>query len=162
VEPLAEALAQELPPPFCQSKTYPIRTGVSSEHGVSDWRFALDYATARGNRRVADLLNRGTQPYLLWQGCELSSRVGTWRGKTSFSPALIEADLMRRGAQSGRVTPSGFIISFPILSKAGPQAILHPATVSDRSDPKLVHLDGLNLTRGAWCMRSIATRFAEE
>jgi len=28
--------------------------------------------------------------------------------------------------------------------------------VTDRSDPKIVHLDGLNLSR-AWCMRSIAS-----
>jgi hypothetical protein len=33
---------------------------------------------------------------------------------------------------------------------------MQPAVVTDRSDPKLVHLDGLNLSR-AWCMRSIAT-----
>ncbi len=30
-----------------------------------------------------------------------------------------------------------------------------PATVTDRTDPQLVHLDGLNLSR-AWGMRSIA------
>lgn len=34
--------------------------------------------------------------------------------------------------------------------------MLEPATVSDRSDPKLVHLDGLNLSR-AWCMLGIAS-----
>jgi hypothetical protein len=28
--------------------------------------------------------------------------------------------------------------------------------VTDRTDPKIVHLDGLNLSR-AWCMRSIAS-----
>ncbi len=32
---------------------------------------------------------------------------------------------------------------------------MRPAIVTDRTDPKLVHLDGLNLSR-AWCMRSIA------
>jgi hypothetical protein len=32
---------------------------------------------------------------------------------------------------------------------------MQPAIVTDRTDPKLVHLDGLNLSR-AWCMRSIA------
>ena len=37
-----------------------------------------------------------------------------------------------------------------------PQSLLTPATVTDRSDPRLVHLDGLNLSR-AWTMRSIAT-----
>ena len=33
--------------------------------------------------------------------------------------------------------------------------LLEVAVVTDRTDPKLVHLDGLNLSR-AWCMRSIA------
>jgi hypothetical protein len=37
-----------------------------------------------------------------------------------------------------------------------PQNILTPATVTDRSDPRLVHLDGLNLSR-AWAMRDIAS-----
>jgi hypothetical protein len=43
----------------------------------------------------------------------------------------------------------------PGVAKGGPKALLQPAIVTDRSDPKLVHLDGLNLSR-AWCMRSIA------
>jgi len=43
----------------------------------------------------------------------------------------------------------------PEVTKGGPKALLQPAIVTDRSDPKLVHLDGLNLSR-AWCMRSIA------
>ena len=44
----------------------------------------------------------------------------------------------------------------PGVAKGNPSALLTPAIVTDRSDPKLVHLDGLNLSR-AWCMRSIAT-----
>jgi hypothetical protein len=36
---------------------------------------------------------------------------------------------------------------------------LEPAIVADRTDPKLVHLDGLNLSR-AWCMRGIAGTLA--
>jgi hypothetical protein len=43
----------------------------------------------------------------------------------------------------------------PQLAAGVPKGLLQPATVTDRSDPKLVHLDGLNLSR-AWCMRSIA------
>ena len=39
--------------------------------------------------------------------------------------------------------------------------LLVPAVVTDRTDPKLVHLDGLNLTR-AWCLREIATAFPVE
>jgi hypothetical protein len=37
-----------------------------------------------------------------------------------------------------------------------PRTLFAPATVTDRTDPQLVHLDGLNLSR-AWCMRGIAT-----
>src|SRR6266576_3967793 len=36
-----------------------------------------------------------------------------------------------------------------------PATLFTPATVSDRSDGKIAHLDGLNLSR-AWCWRSIA------
>ena len=43
----------------------------------------------------------------------------------------------------------------PDLAKGKPESLLQPAEVSDRSDPKIVHLDGLNLSR-AWCMKGIA------
>jgi hypothetical protein len=35
-----------------------------------------------------------------------------------------------------------------------------PATVCDRGDPHVVHLDGLNLSR-AWCFRGIASALPE-
>jgi len=59
-----------------------------------------------------------------------------------------------------RVMPQGeFAIWFhrflPGLTRNQPAALLRSATVTDRTDPKLVHLDGLNLSR-AWCMRHIA------
>ena len=40
-----------------------------------------------------------------------------------------------------------------------PKALFTPATVTDRTDPQLVHLDGLNLSR-AWGMRSVAAALA--
>ena len=43
----------------------------------------------------------------------------------------------------------------PGAARSEPKALFTPATVTDRTDPQLVHLDGLNLSR-AWCMRSIA------
>jgi hypothetical protein len=57
------------------------------------------------------------------------------------------------GAAEFRRWFDGFL---PQLATGKPETLLQPATVGDRSDPKLVHLDGLNLSR-AWCMRSIAT-----
>ena len=43
-----------------------------------------------------------------------------------------------------------------VLTRGEPQSLLEPALVADRSDPKIVHLDGLNLSR-AWCMNGIAS-----
>ena len=40
-------------------------------------------------------------------------------------------------------------------ARGEPSVLFTPATVTDRTDPQLVHLDGLNLSR-AWGMRSIA------
>lgn len=43
----------------------------------------------------------------------------------------------------------------PHLAKGKPGTLLKPAVVTDRTDGKLVHLDGLNLSR-AWCMVRIS------
>ena len=66
----------------------------------------------------------------------------------------MEADLMRRV-----LPPAEFRAWFCAVpagpAKGEPKTLFTPATVTDRTDPQLVHLDGLNLSR-AWCMRSIA------
>ena len=49
----------------------------------------------------------------------------------------------------------------PSLAQGEPKSLLEPAEVSDRSDPKIVHLDGLNLSR-AWCMNAIAQALAPD
>jgi hypothetical protein len=66
----------------------------------------------------------------------------------------MEADLMRR-VMPPREFATWFHRFLPAVAKSGPSPLLQPAIVTDRTDPKLVHLDGLNLSR-AWCMRSIA------
>jgi hypothetical protein len=48
----------------------------------------------------------------------------------------------------------------PDIVNREPANLLNPVTVSDRSDPKIVHLDGLNLSR-AWCMFKIALSLPE-
>jgi hypothetical protein len=49
----------------------------------------------------------------------------------------------------------------PDLAKGEPKTLFVSATVTDRSDPQIVHLDGLNLSR-AWCMRSIAAALPQD
>src|SRR6185437_16822692 len=76
-------------------------------------------------------------------------------GADFFSPSLMEADLMRRV-----LSPPEFRVWFhhylPGIAKGEPRNLLAPAKVSDRTDPQLAHLDGLNLSR-PWCMRGIAS-----
>lgn len=45
----------------------------------------------------------------------------------------------------------------PHIAERRPASLFTPVSVSDRSDGKIAHLDGLNLSR-AWCWRSLATR----
>ena len=76
-------------------------------------------------------------------------------GADFFSPSLMEADLMRR-VLPPREFRAWFARFLPGAGKGEPGSLFTPATVTDRTDPQLVHLDGLNLSR-AWCMRSIAS-----
>ena len=150
LEPLAAALAQNYLV-FLPKQTYPIRTGVhpNTAFGLA---FAYDYAMTTGNRKLQTLIEERSRTYF---GND-TNYPASWEpgGEDFFSPALIEADLMRRVLPAAEYS-AWFHRFLPNLAQGEPKAILHPATVSDRSDPKLVHLDGLNLTR-AWCMRSIA------
>lgn len=136
---------------FLPKQTYPIRTGVhpNTAFGLT---FALDYARTVGDREFEKLLDERSRTYF---GNDVKYP-GAWEpgGEDFFSPALMEADLMRRVMKP--VEFAGWFHRFlQDVGKGKPQQLLEPAIVSDRTDPKLVHLDGLNLSR-AWCMRRIA------
>jgi Protein of unknown function (DUF2891) len=136
---------------FFPKQTYPIRTGVhpNTAFGLS---FAHDYAKSIGDSRLTHLVEERARAYF---GAD-ADVPAAWEpgGADFFSPSLIEADLMRRVLPPGefRVWFRRFL---PGAVKSEPTALFQPATVTDRTDPQLVHLDGLNLSR-AWCMRSIA------
>lgn len=150
LQPLVNALIERYLA-FLPKQNYPIRTGVhpNTAFGLA---FALDYSKTVGNTKLADLISERSRTYF---GND-KNYPAAWEpgGEDFFSPALMEADLMRR------VLPAAdfrrwFGRFLPQLSAGAPKTLLQPAVVTDRSDPKLVHLDGLNLSR-AWCMRSIA------
>jgi hypothetical protein len=75
-------------------------------------------------------------------------------GEDFLSPCLAEADFMRRVLDRGAFTEwlASFMPGIPI--DAG-KTWLSPGIVTDRSDPKLAHIDGLNLSR-AWMLEGIA------
>jgi hypothetical protein len=136
---------------FLPKQTYPIRTGVhpNTAFGLS---FALDYARAAGDQKLAALVEERARAYYLND----ADYPAAWEpgGEDFLSPALTEADLMRR-VLPGAEFAAWFHKFLPRVGAGQPASLLRPATVSDRSDPKIVHLDGLNLSR-AWCMRNIA------
>ena len=137
---------------FLPKQTYPIRTGVhpNTAFGLC---LGLDYGRTVQAQDLINLIEKQSRSYYL---SDTNYPAGFEPGGEDFlSPALIEADLMRRV-----LSPAEFVEWFhrflPSLAAGEPESLLVPAIVSDRTDPKLVHLDGLNLSR-AWCMRSLAS-----
>ncbi len=138
---------------FLPKQTYPIRTGVhaNTAFGLS---LALDWARAASHRELEALIVERARWYF---GAD-ANVPAAWEpsGEDFFSPSLIEADLMRRVL--GRDELATWMHAFlPDL----PPSLRAPAQVSDRSDGKLAHLDGLNLSR-AWCMRSLAAALPDD
>ena len=150
LQPLADGFVEKYLA-FLPKQNYPIRTGVhpNTAFGLA---FALDYARAAGNKKLEALLIERSRTYF---GNDVNYPAA-WEpgGEDFFSPALMEADLMRRVLPQ-REFAAWFHRFLPGIVRNQPKQLLQPAIVTDRTDPKLVHLDGLNLSR-AWCMRSIA------
>ena len=76
-------------------------------------------------------------------------------GADFLSPSLVEARPDARACSSRTRSPTGSRGALPGLADGVPTRCSRRSTVSDRSDPQIVHLDGLNLSR-AWCLRGIA------
>ena len=76
-------------------------------------------------------------------------------GDDFLSSALIEAECMRRLLPPARFAALVRRGSCRALRPASPATLFRPAAVTDRSDGKIAHLDGLNLSR-AWCLRALA------
>ena len=139
LQPLADAVALAFGT-FLPKQTYPIRTGVHPNTAFS-LRLALDYARAVHDEKLGKLIEQRARA---WFENDREAPIAWEPGGEDFlSPALEEAALMARvlPAPEFRSWLYGFL---PKLIKDGKLA---PAVVSDRTDPKIVHLDGLNLSR---------------
>ena len=138
-------------------QTYPNRSGVHSSTAFG-LAFALDYARTVKHEPLEALVIERSRTYF---GAD--ERIpAAWEpdGADFFSPSLMEADLMRRVMPAGDFR-AWFDRFLPEIAAGLPRSILEPATVTDRTDPQLVHLDGLNISR-ARCLRSIAAMFPTE
>jgi Protein of unknown function (DUF2891) len=146
LEPLARAFAQRLAE-YLQILTYPIRVGT---HFNTAFALVLSLEWAeRFDHSLADLIRTRS---LHWFGADRDCQAWEPGGDEFLSPALIEALCM------ARTHPDEFSAWFghflPGVGQRQPATLFERAMVSDRSDGKIAHLDGLNLSR-AWCWRTL-------
>jgi hypothetical protein len=130
---------------------YPIRIG---EHDQTAFAFGLvwDWAKGTGDADMQQLLREKAQQYYSGdRACPLAYEPS---GQDFLSPCLAEADFMRRVLEPPKF--AAWLRTFlPQIPADGTTSWLPPGEVTDRSDPKLAHLDGLNLSR-AWMLEGIA------
>lgn len=150
LRPLADAFAalwrSHLP-----LMTYPIRNGT---HANTAFALVLAdrYARVTHDETMRALMMERARA---WFGADRGAQVWEPSGEDFLSPTLMEALAMQR-----LIPPAEFANWFanflPDLASGAPATLLTPARVSDRSDGRIAHLDGLNLSR-AWAMRALAS-----
>ena len=164
-DPLGQELAANLEPltsiivekykEFLPKLNYPIRVG---EHTNTAFGLVLayDYAEATENQEFLDLIKKQAQEfYLKDDDCPVS-----WEpsGYDFLSPCLSEIDIMRRVLPKNAF--SLWVDDFmPQIKKEDFE--MEVGEVSDRTDGKLVHLDGLNFSR-AWLFYGLANQYPEQ
>jgi Protein of unknown function (DUF2891) len=153
LEPLARAFAQRFRD-YLPVLTYPIRVGTHFNTAFA-LILALEWAE-QFDPQLADLFRTRS---LHWFGTDRDCQAWEPSGDEFLSSALIEALCM------ARTHPADFAAWFakflPGFSRRQPATLFDPAIVSDRSDGKIAHLDGVNLSR-AWCFRSIVPLLHDE
>ena len=147
LEPLARAFADRLGA-YLEVMTYSIRVGTHFNTSFAivlamDWAEVFDAPLAEQMRKRAHDWFGGDRDCQAWEP----------GGDEFLSSALCEGLCMARCDPDG--FPQWFADFLPQTAERQPATLFTPASVSDRSDGKIAHLDGLNLSR-AWCWRTIA------
>ena len=153
--PLADAFAGRFRA-FLPKLTYPIRVGTHFNTAFA-LRLALDYAETCGDSDLGVVIDTRARS---WFGHDADCQAWEPGGDDFLSSALIEAECMRRVLPPTEFR-AWFAAFLPRIAEGEPATLLTPAIVSDRTDGKIAHLDGLNLSR-AWCWRSIAASLADD
>ncbi len=148
LRPLAQAFGRRFRD-FLPLADYPVRSGVHSSTA-----FALRMAADWAERADPGLFALMRDKALAWYGDDRACQAWEPSQDDFLSPALVEAECMRRmmPADDYRAWLQRFL---PGLVELEPASLFAPARVSDRTDGKIAHLDGLNFSR-AWCWRSLA------
>ncbi len=147
LEPLVK-LIEEKYIEFLPKLKYPIRVGEhpNTAFGMS---FALDYAKKYAPELEKVIIEKANEYYMNDKGCPITWEPG---GFDFLSPCLQEASLMLKVLPKDEyiIWLDAFLPNF----REYPEDYLEVAVVTDRSDGKLAHLDGLNFSR-AWCLYEI-------
>lgn len=152
IRPL-EAVAVEHLLAWLPKLTFPVRSGTHNQTAFA-MVLALDYARAVGNAELADLL---VERAVAFHGSDRDFAVHLEpSGEDFFSPSLSAAWLMSRVLDQGKFT--AWLES--AMPSVGRGFSFTPVVPSDRSDGRLAHLDGLNLSR-AWMLGDIAKALPE-
>ena len=152
--PLADVCAERVRA-FLPLATYPIRAGT---HANTAFALALaqEYAQACDPALLALLSGKARA----WYGTDADCQAWEPSGDDFLSSALVEAECMRRLLPADEF-PAWLDRFLPRIAHGEPETLFRPSAVSDRSDGKIVHLDGLNLSR-AWCWRGLAGAWPEQ
>ncbi|HYI48218.1 MAG TPA: DUF2891 domain-containing protein [Allosphingosinicella sp.] len=146
--PLAGAFAERFRA-YLPRLSYPIRTGTHYNSA-----FAMILAREWAEAHDAELATLIGERAAFYYGGDRACPGWEPAGDDFLSSALTEALLMRRVLDS-RAFRAWFDAFLPDLAAGEPRSLFTPAFVSDRSDGKIAHLDGVNLSR-AWCWRGLA------
>lgn len=156
LRPLEDAIVEKTRA-WLPKLSYPVRLGTHNQTAFA-FGLMLDYARTVGDTELADALAQKALSF--HQGdinCPLAYEPS---GEDFLSPCLMEADLMRRVlSQQDFVVWLGYFL--PQIPIDGGSDWLAPGIVLDASDGKLVHLDGVNLSR-AWALEGIASALPAE
>ena len=151
VEPLEDIIVSQLKE-FVPKLAYPIRAGTHNQTAFA-FGLMLDWARTAGDNETESLIR---DKVLSFHQNDKNCPIGYEpSGEDFLSPCLMEADLMRRVMEPKEfsVWLSQFLPAIPI---DGGGDWLKPGVVNDPTDGKLVHLDGLNLSR-AWALEGIVS-----
>ena len=147
LEPVAAAFANRFRD-YLSILTYPIRVGTHFNTS-----FAMVLGVEWADRFDPSLAEQMRDRAKAWFGNDRDCQAWEPGGDEFLSSALTEALCMATLDQQS--FPDWLARFLPRAASREPATLFTPATVSDRSDGKIAHLDGLNLSR-AWCWRSIA------
>ena len=155
LRPLASAFARRFET-YLPKLSYPIRAGTHANTAFAAL-LALDFAEACGEEALARLIRERT---MTWFGADAGCQAWEPSGDDFLSPALMEAECVRRVLPAADF--EGWFARFlPNLANRMPASLFEEAVVSDPSDGKIAHLDGLNLS-AAWCWRALAQTVARD